>query len=76
MGTATIVDDDPTPTLAISDQTFSEGASVNYRLFPVVLSAPSAMNIQVQCTVTAGTANAADVVLSSTTVFFNVLDDD
>ncbi len=57
----TIVDDDPTPTIAIADQSVNEGDSGNTNLtFTVQLSAPTFQNVSFNYSTANGTAKLSD----------------
>ena len=69
MGTATIVDNDPTPTLTINDVTVNEAAGT--ATFTVTLSAASGLPVSVNYATSNGTATAgADFTSTSGTLNF------
>jgi alpha-tubulin suppressor-like RCC1 family protein len=74
LGTGTIVDDDPAPTLSIQDVTVTEGdvGTVN-ALFNVTLSAVSGKTVTVSAATSNGTATAGSdyVAAGATTLTFN-----
>jgi hypothetical protein len=72
LGVGTIVDDDPLPTLSISDAGATEGtATAGVATFTVTLSAASGLPVQVGYATVAGTATAgSDFVASTGTLSF------
>ncbi|MBC7817849.1 MAG: hypothetical protein IAG10_13235, partial [Planctomycetaceae bacterium] len=72
--TATIVDDDPTPTLSVSNAAaVTEGdSSTTSAVFTVTLAGPSAQTVTVTATTSDGTATASsgDYTAASTTLTF------
>ena len=72
IGTGTITDNDPVPSIAISDVTLTEGnAGTTNANFTVSLSASSGMNVTVNYTSTNGTATQpADYTTTSGTLTF------
>lgn len=69
--TGTIVDNDPTPSLTISNARVSEGASGTVTLgVKVTLSAPSGRSVTVHWATTNGTATASDYVAAAGDITF------
>jgi uncharacterized repeat protein (TIGR01451 family) len=65
--TITIVDNDPVPSISIADVSLPEGNSgTSPAVFPVTLSNPSSVPIQVSCHTTNGTATAPNDYLPTT----------
>jgi hypothetical protein len=71
-GQATIVDDDPEPTVSIGDATVVEGDSVTTARFTVTLSNPSSREVRVAYASADGTARAGtDYLPASGTLLFS-----
>ena len=66
----TIVNDDPTPEIAITDATVTEGTAVGPALFTASLSTPSSSTVTVAFATADGTATSADYVGTSGTLTF------
>ena len=66
----TIVNDDPTPEIAITDATGTEGTAAGPALFTTSLSTPSSSTVTVAFATADGTATSADYVGTSGTLTF------
>ncbi len=72
VGTATIQNDDPAPTVSIGDVTMLEGnVGTNFAVFPVTLSAPAGLTVTVSYATLSGTAtNGSDYIATSGSLSF------